>query len=189
MQRLKFQTAHGTPGEEGRNLPLAGGLRDPSGRPIKTDSAVNTSTYHLDDLKFSASDQVDVSTLPTPQVANHLFTIYLETVHPSFPIISRITFINQYNGLVKEGKSPGPHWLAILNMIFAIAAKHVTLVKPDWNMLGDSHTVYFTRAMGLSRDPGMDLYIDTILQHPDMQSIQVSGLAAFYLLATNQINR
>lgn len=59
------------------------------------------------------------------------------------------------------------------------------LPSDSGRMEGDErdHLLYFSRARLLS------LNGNTILNHPDLQQVQVLGLIAFYLLATSQINR
>jgi hypothetical protein len=45
------------------------------------------------------------------------------------------------------------------------------------------HLVYFSRAWILSMDKA------SVRNHPNLQQVQVEGLAAFYLLASGQVNR
>ncbi|GIJ84977.1 hypothetical protein Asppvi_003832 [Aspergillus pseudoviridinutans] len=68
-------------------------------------------------------------------------------------------------------------------MIFAIASKHARLTHDPWGGDEHDHLVYFTRARMLSMND------DTLFNHPDLQQVQVEGLIAFYLLASDQINR
>jgi hypothetical protein len=68
-------------------------------------------------------------------------------------------------------------------LIFAISARYSHLVRAEWRGDDRDHLVYFSRARLLS------LSRDTIIQHPDLQQIQVTGLMALYLLCTSQVNR
>jgi hypothetical protein len=68
-------------------------------------------------------------------------------------------------------------------MIFAIASKHAHLTQAPWRGDERDHLVYLTRARILSMNG------DTLFNHPDLQQVQVEGLIAFYLLASDQINR
>ncbi len=146
--------------------------------------SVNDSSYHLDDFSIFIPETVDRFELPPRETADLLFKAYVESVHPSFPIIGKITFLSQYRKFM-EGSStnPGERWLAILNIMFAIGAKYSHLVQAEWRGDERDHLIYFSRARLLS------LNGNTIFNHPDLQQVQVSGLIAFYLLATSQINR
>jgi Fungal specific transcription factor domain len=146
--------------------------------------SVNDSSYHLDDFSISIPEAVDPFEIPPREAADHLFHAYLDCVHHSFPIIGKITFSSQYRKFMEGPSSnPGERWLAILNMIFAIGAKYSHLVQADWRGDERDHLIYFSRARLLS------LNGNTIFNHPDLQQVQVSGLIAFYLFATGQINR
>jgi Fungal specific transcription factor domain len=147
--------------------------------------SVNDLSYHLDDFSISISEAIDPMEIPTRETADHLFTAYLDSVHPSFPIIGKITFMSQYRKFM-DGPSfsnPGDRWRAILNMIFAIGAKYSHLVNADWRGDERDHLIYFSRARLLS------LNGNTIFNHPDLQQVQVSALISFYFVATSQINR
>jgi Fungal specific transcription factor domain len=146
--------------------------------------SVNDSSYHLDDFSISMPEAIDRFEIPPRETADLLFNAYLESVHPSFPIIGKITFSSQYRNFIDRSPgNPGERWLAILNMIFAIGAKYSHLIQAEWRGDERDHLIYFSRARLLS------LNGHTIFNHPDLQQVQVSGLIAFYLLATSQINR
>ena len=146
--------------------------------------SVHESSYHLDDFAITIPGAIDRFEIPPRETADLLFDAYLESVHPSFPIIGKITFSSQYKKFMEgSANNPGERWLAVLNMIFAIGAKYAHLVQAEWRGDGRDHLLYFSRARLLS------LNGNTIFNHPDLQQVQVSGLTAFYLLATSQINR
>ncbi|KAN0083413.1 Fungal specific transcription factor domain containing protein [Elaphomyces granulatus] len=148
------------------------------------DFPITSVNYHLDDLDISVPGPVDVYWVPPRRQASRLFEDYLTTVHPFFPIINRPLFTSQYMNYFNNNARPGPKWLAILNMIFAIAAKHAHLMQAPWRGEDEQdHLVYFTRARVLSMNG------DVLFSHPDLQQVQVEGLIAFYLLASDQINR
>ncbi|KAI9879214.1 MAG: hypothetical protein M1830_009215 [Pleopsidium flavum] len=151
--------------------------------PNSHDVALSESTYHCDDLTVLIPGQVDLYELPPKRTADAFFRNYLETVHPAFPIIGKITFAAQYHTFFETDNTPGNNWLAILNLIFAIGAKYSHLVQAEWRGDERDHLLYFTRARMLAMNS------DTILGHPDLQQVQVAGLMAFYLLSINQINR
>ncbi|KAE8353298.1 fungal-specific transcription factor domain-containing protein [Aspergillus coremiiformis] len=145
--------------------------------------ALHSVNYHLDDLDISVPGPVQVYWMPPRPVADKLFEDYLETVHPFYPIISRNLFCAQYRTFFDNAVWPGDKWLAILNLIFTISAKHAHLTQAPWRGDDNDHLMYLTRARILSMNG------DALFSHPDLQQVQVEGLVAFYLLASNQINR
>lgn len=145
--------------------------------------ALHSMNYHLDDMDISVPGPVHAYQMPPRHIADRLFEDYLETIHPFFPIISRTLYRTQYATFVDSVARPGDKWLAILNMIFAISAKHAHLRQAPWRGEENDHLVYLTRARILSMNG------DVLFSHPDLQQVQVEGLIAFYLLASDQINR
>jgi hypothetical protein len=149
------------------------------------DFSVASLSYNLDDLAIFSTQTVEVYQIPLEEISNMFLDVYFSSVHPSFPVIAKTTFLSQYRTfLEKPVARPGnKKWLALLNMVFAIAAKYSQLVHLDWRVQAEDHLVYFTRAKTLSLD------YDGVFNHPDIQQVQVEGLTSFYLLATGQINR
>jgi hypothetical protein len=139
--------------------------------------------YHLDDLDITVSEPVQRYWIPPRPLADKLFETYLIVAHPYFPIINRSLFSDQYRTFFDSFALPGDKWMAILNVIFAIAANYAHVAQLDWRGDTQDHLVYLTRARMLSMD-GDDLFC-----HPDLQQVQVEGLIAFYLLSTDQIHR
>ncbi len=145
---------------------------------------VSESTYHCDDLTVIIPDQVDPLEIPPRHTANALYQSYLDTVHPAFPIIGKATFTDQFHTFLNNDKiNTGQNWLAILNLIFAIGANYSHLIQAEWKGDEKDHLIYFTRARMLGFNG------ETILGHAELQRVQITGLMAFYLMATNQINR
>ncbi|KAI2733228.1 transcriptional regulator family: Fungal Specific TF [Penicillium roqueforti] len=173
LQREADQRAQGLPG----SLEF--------GQDPKIDNAValHAVNYHLDDLDISVPEPVQLYAMPPREVADHMFEAYLTTVHPFFPIINKPLFSAQYRTFFDSAARPGDKWLAILNMIFAIGAKHGHLIVAPWRGTEKDHLIYLTRARILSMNG------DVLFSHPDLQQVQVEGLIAFYLLASDQINR
>ncbi|KAJ5858687.1 hypothetical protein N7534_003964 [Penicillium rubens] len=144
---------------------------------------VVASNYYLDDLDIPTADQSDMYGVPSREMAGKMLNAYLTSVHPSFPIIGVSTFVPQFQVFFSQPSlKPGNKWLAILNLIFAIAAKYGQLTNSDWKEEDDDHQMYFSRARALSLE-------DQILHHPDLQQLQVEGLTSFYLIASGHINR
>lgn len=147
------------------------------------DSSVASFNYYLDDLDMRSSVQLDPYEVPTRETATKLFNIYLNAVHPSFPIIGISTFVSQFQVFFNQPSlKPGKRWLAILNLIFAVGAKYSQLTDTEPQQDSDEHLKYFSRARVLSLE-------DQTFQHPDLQQLQVEGLASFYLLALGHVNR
>ncbi|KAL1963610.1 hypothetical protein VTN77DRAFT_8055 [Rasamsonia byssochlamydoides] len=153
------------------------------GRDGQNEALIASLNYYADNMDMALPEQVDSHEIPPREVANRLFGVYLTSVHPSFPIIGMSTFVSQYQLFFSQPSvKPGNKWLAILNLIFAIAAVYSHLVHAEWEANENDHTVYFSRARVLSMK-------DPLFDHPDLQQLQVEGLTSFYLLATGQINR
>ncbi|KAJ5642674.1 hypothetical protein N7490_006674 [Penicillium lividum] len=145
--------------------------------------SISSVNYFQDDFQTSVLDEVDLSARPPQHVAGQLVDDYFHTVHPTFPIIGRTTFLAQYNSYyTNPNVQPGKRWLAVLNFIFAISARHSLLMGLPPHPEVESYLVYFTRAWRL----GINV---ALLSHPNLQQVQVEGLTAFYLLSVGQINR
>ncbi|OQE28612.1 hypothetical protein PENSTE_c003G05810 [Penicillium steckii] len=176
MQRLQREAEH-------RSKGLAGSLEPGQSKRQDDDLALHAVNYHLDDMDISVPQPVDVYAMPPRELADKLFDDYLRTVHPFFPMINRPLFSSQYRTFFESAAQPGDKWLAILNMIFAIASKHAHLIEAPWKGEDKDHLLYLTRARILSMNG------DILFSHPDLQQVQVEGLIAFYLLSSDQINR
>ncbi|KIW78255.1 hypothetical protein Z517_08089 [Fonsecaea pedrosoi CBS 271.37] len=145
---------------------------------------IKDSSYHMDDTSIFMYEAVDAYEMPTPDIADHLFTAYMQRVHSSFPVVGRLNLTTQFRRFISGTvQRPPEKWLAILNLIFAIGAKYSHLIKAEWKGDERDHLIYFTRARLLSMNS------ETIFHHPDLQQIQVLGLMSFYLLCNSQINR
>lgn len=146
-----------------------------------------TPTYHLDDVSVSiAGGQIDPFYLPPKETADELLKAFFTTVYPTFPIVLKKLFMEQYDAFFRYFSPPARSrpWLAMLNLMFAIGSMYGRLTNADWKEESEiEHLKYFTRARVLSLDEA------SILEVPDLQQVQVVGLAAIYLVASNQTNR
>ncbi|KAL8698895.1 MAG: hypothetical protein Q9201_006316 [Fulgogasparrea decipioides] len=141
-------------------------------------------SYHCDDIPLYIQEHIQSYQLPPKGAADALLACYLECVHPAFPILGKTTFVKQYRMFYDNPDlKTGPVWLAILNLVFAIAARYGRIVGADWKAFVDDDYTYFCRARLLGLDTNV------ILAHPELQKIQVTGLTSFYLVATSQITR
>ncbi|KAJ5987827.1 hypothetical protein N7481_003037 [Penicillium waksmanii] len=146
--------------------------------------SISSLNYFLDDSDIPIPDDIDVSVRPPQQIADKLVESYFQTIHPDFPIIGKEIFLSQYRSFYTNSNvRPGKRWTAVLNLVFAIAAKHSHLLQSHPQGNYTDHLAYFARAWRL----GVGSVV--LLDHPNLQQVQVEGLAAFYLLSTGQVNR
>ncbi|KAJ6097258.1 hypothetical protein N7499_001632 [Penicillium canescens] len=143
----------------------------------------HTIDYHLDDLSIGVPEAVQMYWVPPRELADRLFETYLLMVHPQYPIIDRTQFSVQYRNFFEAIHLPSDKWMALLNMIFAIASNYSCNSDIAGPGSARDHLLYLTRARMLSMGG------DNLFQHPDLQQVQIEGLIAFHLLSINQINR
>ena len=148
-----------------------------------SDPCVASTNYYLDDLDIPTPERTDPYEVPSRETAAKLLNVYLTSIHPSFPIIGISTFVSQFQVFFGQPSvKPGNKWLAILNLIFAIGAKHAKLTNAEWKQGEDDHQIYFSRARTLGLE-------GQLLHHSDLQQLQVEGLACFYMITSGHINR
>ncbi|KAJ5151508.1 uncharacterized protein N7482_010760, partial [Penicillium canariense] len=146
--------------------------------------SVTSMDFYQNDCDMAIRDEVGLLERPSQGMADQLISTYFQIIHPSFPIIGRRTFVAQFRSYYSDPTTrPGKQWLAVLNFMFAIAAMHLSPVKKLTECKECPHLVYFSRAWILSMDKA------SLRDHPSLQQVQVEGLAAFYLLASGQVNR
>ncbi len=105
-------------------------------------------------------------------------------VHASLLVVGRLNLTSQFRRFISDTAQRPPYkWLALLNLIFAIGAKYSHLVNAEWKGDEGDDLIHFSRARFLA------ISSETILEHPDLQIIQIMGLMSFYLLANGQVNR
>lgn len=147
--------------------------------------SVASASYFLDDCEIMINEDIDPLGRPSQVVANGLVQTFFNTVHADLPIIAKETFLSQLNSFYTTPfVRPGRQWLAILNLVFAIASRsdHHQIRNTLLNV-GEETLQYFSRSWKL----GMK---DTcLLDHPDLQQVQVEGLTAFFLLSLGHKNR
>ncbi|GFF77371.1 C6 transcription factor, putative [Aspergillus udagawae] len=146
--------------------------------------SISSVNYFLDDEELSVDLSVQPFTIPPQDIADELLDTYFDMLHPGFPIVGKTVFLHQYRRLYSEPQSKPPKkWLAIFNLILAIAAQHLSLTYFDEADEWHDPSKYFSRGsvLGLADTP--------LIPHPDIQQAQIEGLAAFYLLMIGQVNR
>ncbi|GFF42916.1 hypothetical protein IFM58399_06773 [Aspergillus lentulus] len=146
--------------------------------------SVASANFFLDDSDITVLDDIDLSQRPSQTVADQLVDEYFQVVHPSFPIIGKLVFLRQYRSFYSSPHvRPGKRWLAVLNLVFAIGARCSRYSQGTNRGVTDDETLYFSRAWRLSMS---DI---ALLDHPNLQQVQVEGLTSFYLLSVGQVNR
>ncbi|KAJ5142382.1 hypothetical protein N7526_003377 [Penicillium atrosanguineum] len=125
----------------------------------------------------------DARALPPKSWAAQLLNIYFESVGPTFPLIEQQLFVSQFNSaFIDTTQQPPQKWLAVLNLVLAIAAKYYQLAEPDSGRDVDDH-VFLSRAIALTTTRWL------AIQHADLHQVQIDLLLAIYYLASGQINR
>ncbi|KAL8782415.1 MAG: hypothetical protein Q9195_009647 [Heterodermia aff. obscurata] len=131
-------------------------------------------------------NQLDPYDLPIKSTADALVKAFFSTVHPAFPILDRLHFLQQYeqtNNSMETNPMENGLFVSVLQMVFAIGAVYAHMTGCDW--VGDDrdHLLYFARARVLGSYSG--LLSDSV----SIGQVQVLGLASVYLMATDQTNR
>ncbi|QGA21768.1 hypothetical protein EYB26_009479 [Talaromyces marneffei] len=159
---------------------------NPSSVPDDQDrNAIASVTYFLDDEDIPILEDAEPLARPPQAVANSLVQNFFTTVHPTFPIIVPETFVRQVNTFYTSSfVRPGRRWLAILNLVFATSSRcfHHQM-QPNSTVANDETLLYFSRAWKLGMQP------NALLDHPDLQQVQIEGLLAIFLLALGHVNR
>jgi hypothetical protein len=138
----------------------------------------------MGDSEILFQDLVDTSQVPPQATAKQLVDSYFQVAHTSFPFIGKVFFLSQCQSFYSNPMvRPGKRWLAVLNLVFAIASRHSCLMGGPSGGSHHEHTVYFSRAWLLS------MHNTALLEHPNLQQVQVEGLVSLYLLSIGQVNR
>ncbi|KAJ6115194.1 hypothetical protein N7486_000972 [Penicillium sp. IBT 16267x] len=146
--------------------------------------SISHMNYFLDDSDVTFNEEVDLSKWPSQAAADLLVHHYFDVIHPTFPAIGKLAFIGQYRKFYSNPNvRPGSRWRAVLNLIFAIASRHLLLANGKPSVEFEDHQVFFSRAWQLNLDKEM------ALSNPDLQQVQIEGLMAYYMLSVGYVNR
>jgi Fungal specific transcription factor domain len=146
-------------------------------------------SYYLDDLDFSEfgdfGEFVDHTALPARSMADDLLEYYFATIHQLYPLVLKTVFMKQYLTFWQTSALPDKSitWLAMLNMMFAIGTMCMQAEQAQIGPRDNEHLVFFARARVLQPAP------TKLLAIPTVEHVQILGLTATYLVASNQINR
>jgi hypothetical protein len=148
-------------------------------------NSIASVSYFLDDNEMAILEDADPLARPQQSIANTLVQNFFATVHPTFPIIVQDTFVRQLKTYYTSPfVRPGRRWLAVLNLVFATSSRcfHYQM-QPNSLAANDDSLLYFSRAWKLCMTD------HALLDHPDLQQVQIEGLTAIFLLASGHVNR
>ncbi|CAI7645608.1 unnamed protein product [Penicillium glandicola] len=155
------------------------GQLEKSARP-----SISSCGFFMDDTGIPPIKDLDVFAYPPQAVADELVDRYFQVAHASFPVVGKEIFLSQCRSFYSNSTTyPGNKWMALLNMVFAVAARHSELSGDQSQLDHNIHTVYFARAWRLS------MIESTLLDNPNLQQTQVEGLTSLYLLSIGHANR
>ena len=141
------------------------------------------STYHLEGSNLKIPGQLDEYAMPLKPVTDVLVDAYFNTIHSSFPLLSKSRFLDMYDQCFAAYVIPlSRRRRAMLNLVFAIGAKYSVLNRAGWCDDRD-HLLFFSRARSLSLDNG------ALWEVGDLEQVQVMGLGVLYLTMANHVNR
>jgi hypothetical protein len=130
----------------------------------------------------------DPYTLPSTAIAEQLVASYISTVHASFPVLDCVRLQRQVyqqftTSQTKTTPSAGRKQQAILNLVFAVGAKHLYIADTSLQIGQNDHVIYQLKAQALGLTPHITA------EHADILHIRGLGLLSFYLLSIGQIDR
>ncbi|KAJ5300463.1 sugar transporter [Penicillium atrosanguineum] len=149
---------------------------------VVRDTPIAVMNYHLDDLDIPIAKDVDPFLVPPREVADEYLNAYMAFVHPIFSAVRKPAFISQYRQFFDRSAKPPRKWLGILNMIFAIGCRYSKLT-------GFTNAPHGNDLIFLSRAWKLGIQSNVLLEHTDLQQIQLEFLVAVYLLCLGQVNR
>lgn len=136
------------------------------------------------DLLSINEDHVQAWWLPSTNSAIVLSEACFHSIHHAFRFLDKRSFFQAFFKFPR-GKTilswTERRWLATANMIWAIGAKWLQMVKLDRS--SEAHLMYYARARALGLDHRM------LLGHPTIENLEAIGLLAFYLFVNGSISR
>ncbi|CAI7599005.1 unnamed protein product [Penicillium viridicatum] len=146
--------------------------------------SISSCAFFMDDTAIPPINDLDVFAYPSQATADELVDRYFQVAHASFPVVGKEIFLIQCRSFYSNSTTqPGKKWMALLNMVFAIAARHSELSGDQSQLDHNIHTVYFSRAWRLHTSESV------LLEDPNLQQTQVEALISLYLLSIGQVNR
>ncbi|KAL8941357.1 MAG: hypothetical protein Q9216_002296 [Gyalolechia sp. 2 TL-2023] len=146
-------------------------------------AATGLSSSTLDAPTFG--DQFEPYELPEKAGADSFVGAYFTTVHPSFPIISRAGFLQNYEDFFAFSRPRKPYesaFVPILHLVLAIGAFHVYATQAPWVRDERTRLLNFARAKATVLEAH-------ILQATAYEQVQLCGLGALYYLVMYKVNK
>ncbi|KAL2828298.1 fungal-specific transcription factor domain-containing protein [Aspergillus pseudoustus] len=151
---------------------------------IPIDVSTAAMSYHLDHIQFpEPTVPLETTCLPPKPWAAHLVSIFFTSVAPSFPLLDKSLFINQFNQAFDSSRAKPPRkWRAVLNLVLAVGCRYYQLSQPVSE--GDvSDRVFLARAVALNSTSVSSA------QHLGLHQVQIDLLLAIYYLSSSQVNQ
>ena len=123
--------------------------------------------------------------LPVKASADLFVGAYFSTAHPSFPILSRILFLREYENFFASSTSvqaSDSTFMPILHLVLAIGAIHLYITQTPWALGDRSYLWNFAKAKAAV----LDAYT---LQVKELEQVQLCGLGGLYYLIMYEINK
>ncbi|KAL8637048.1 MAG: hypothetical protein Q9228_005639, partial [Teloschistes exilis] len=122
--------------------------------------------------------------LPPKLNADTFVNAYFTTVHPTFPILSRAQFLQNYEHLYSSADpdKASSSAFAMLHIVLAIGAIHTFVTQVPWARRERYHLLNFALTKATIIDANM-------LSASAYEQVQLCGLGGLYFLMTYEINR
>jgi hypothetical protein len=148
-----------------------------------TNPSPSSCAFFLDETAILLRNDPGTFAYPIQAVADELVDRYFQVAHPSFPILGKEIFLSQCRSFYSNSaRKPRNKWMALLNIVYAIAAKHSEVAGYQHQLDHNHHTEYFSRAWQLGTSD------NAIWEHPNLQQTQTEGLISLYFLPAGQVN-
>ncbi|KAL3456224.1 fungal-specific transcription factor domain-containing protein [Aspergillus heterothallicus] len=151
---------------------------------VPIEVSATSMSYHLDHIQIPDTiPPLEPRCLPTKPWATHLLCIFFKSVAPSFPLINKALFIDQFNqAFDRSNPQPPRKWLAVLNLVLAVGCRYYLLSQPVPE--GDvNDRVFLSRAIALMSSTS------TTTQDLGLHQVQIDLLLAIYHLSSGQVNQ
>lgn len=100
----------------------------------------------LDDMQMLVPIPGDYPNWPSEETATQLLESYFRIVHASVPFLGELYPLRQFRSFyANPGAQSGTIWMAVLNLIFAVASRHSSLLREECG----ADVPYFTLAWAL----------------------------------------
>lgn len=184
LQAIGFVGEHSATAWLYRLKLLIGEISSNTDGQFEDSPSISSCGFFVENIGIPSENDSDVCACPPQPVADELVDKYFQIAHASFPILGKENFLSQCRSFYSNSTTqPGNKWMVILNIVFAIAARHSELAGDQPPLDDTPHPVYFSRAWKLNMAEGAPL------DHPNLQQTQVEGLISLYLLSIGQVNR